>query len=211
MELSLRKSDLKAAFICSAVKDIRYYLQGVYLEFAPSASGAATDGILTFAATDGHILFAGTAPAVFEADPQVAPFWMIIPNDAVKAAIKTKNDVVILRSLPDGRYSLGDTIFAPIDAKFPDFRRVIPASVSGETGHYDPELLVRGNDALREYFGSKKRVYRLNNNGKDAGVICGDSRDAVVVVMPMCTEGMEYAGHDIPAMPAVVADIQKAA
>lgn len=211
MELSLRKSDLKAAFICSAVKDIRYYLQGVYLEFSPSASGAATDGILTFAATDGHILFAGTAPAVFEADPQVAPFWMIIPNEAVKAAIKTKHDMVILRSLPDGRYSLGDTIFAPVDAKFPDFRRVIPASVSGETGHYDPELLVRGNDALREYFGDKKRVYRLNNNGKDAGVICGDSRDALVVVMPIRTEGMQYAGHDIPAMPAVVADIQKAA
>lgn len=211
MELSLRKSDLKAAFICSAVIDIRYYLQGVYLEFSPSASGAATDGILTFAATDGDILFAGTAPAVFEADPQSAPFWMIIPSDAVKAAIKTKNDIVILRSLPDGRYSLGDTIFATIDAKFPDFRRVIPASVSGETGHYDPELLVRGNDALRAYFNSKTKVYRLNNNGKDAGVICGDSRDAVVVVMPMRTEGMGYAGHDIPAMPAVVADIQKAA
>lgn len=211
MELSLRKSDLKAAFICSAVKDIRYYLQGVYLEFSPHVNGAATDGILTFAATDGHILFAGTAPAVFEADPQAAPFWMIIPSDAVKAAIKTKADVVILRSLPDGRYTLGDTIFAPIDAKFPDFRRVIPASVSGETGHYDPALLVRGNDALREYFCSKKRVYRLNNNGTGTGVICGDSRDAVVVVMPIRTEGMEYAGHDIPAMPTVISDVQKAA
>jgi hypothetical protein len=210
MELSLRKSDLKAAFICSAVKDIRYYLQGVYLEFSPSPNGAATDGILTFAATDGHILFAGTAPAVFNEDPQSAPFWMIIPNDAVKTAIKTKNDVVILRSLPDGRYSLGDTIFAPVDAKFPDFRRVIPASVSGEIGNYDPELLVRGNDALREYFNSKKRVYRLNHNGTNAGVICGDSRDALVVVMPIRTEGMEYSGHDIPAMPTVE-DTKKAA
>ena len=203
MELSLRKSDLKAAFICSAVKDIRYYLQGIYLEFSPSPNGAATDGILTFAATDGHILFAGTAPAVFNEDPQSAPFFMIIPNDAVKTATKTKNDVVILRSLPDGRYSLGDTIFAPVDAKFPDFRRVIPEKVSGETGNYDPELLVRGNDALREYFGSKKRVYRLNNNGTSAGVICGDSRDALVVVMPIRTEGMEYSGHDIPAIPNV--------
>jgi DNA polymerase-3 subunit beta len=211
MELSIRKSDLKAAFICSAVKDIRYYLQGVYLEFSPSPSGAATDGILTFAATDGHILFAGTAPAVFEADPQSAPFWMIIPSDAVKAAIKTKNDMVILRSMPGGRYTLGDTVFAPIDAKFPDFRRVIPTSVSGERGDFNPELLVRGNDALREYFGNKKIIYRLNNNGKDAGVMCGNSRDAVVVVMPMRTEGMEYAGHDIPAMPTVIADTQKAA
>lgn len=211
MELSLRKSDLKAAFICSATKDIRYYLTGIYLEYSPHANGVANDGIMTFAGTDGHILFAGTAPAVFEADPQSAPFWMIIPSDAVKAAIKTKNDMVILRSLPDGRYTLGDTIFAPIDAKFPDFRRVIPASVSGETGHYDPALLVRGNDALCEYFGSKKKVYRLNNNGKDAGIMCGDSRDAVVVVMPIRTEGMGYAGHDIPAMPTVIADIQKAA
>jgi DNA polymerase-3 subunit beta len=211
MKLSLRKSDLKAALICSAVKDIRYYLQGVYFEFSPSASGVLTDGILTFAATDGHILFAGTAPAIFESDPQSAPFWMIIPSHAVKAAIKTKNDVVILRSLPDGSYSIGDIIFAPIDAKFPDFRRVIPASVSGETGHYDPELLVRGNDALREYFGDKSAFYMLNNNGKDAGVICGNCQDALVVVMPIRIEGMEYTGHAIPAMPAVVADIQKAA
>jgi hypothetical protein len=211
MELSLRKSDLKAAFICSAVKDIRYYLQGVYLEFSPHANGVANDGIITFAGTDGHIMFAGTAPAVFTDDPQTAPFWMIIPSDAVKAAIKTKNDMVILQSMPDGRYTLGDTVFAPIDAKFPDFRRVIPAKVSGEKGNYDPELLVRGNDALRAYFNSKTKVYRVNHNGTDAGVICGDSRDAVVVVMPIRTEGMEYAGHDIPAMPAVVADIQKAA
>jgi DNA polymerase-3 subunit beta len=210
MELSLRKSDLKAAFICSAVKDIRYYLQGVYLEFSPSPNGAATDGVLTFAATDGHILFAGTAPAVFNEDPQSAHFWMIIPNDAVKTAIKTKNDAVILRSLPDGRYSLGDTIFSPVDAKFPDFRRVIPEKVSGEIGYYDPELLVRGNDALREYFNSKKRVYRLNNNGTSAGVICGDSRDALVVVMPIRTEGMEYSGHDLPKMPTVE-DMKKAA
>jgi DNA polymerase-3 subunit beta len=211
MQLSLRKSDLKAAFICSAVKDVRYYLQGVYLEFSPSPNGAATDGILTFGATDGHILFAGTAPAVFEDDPQSAPFSMIIPNDAIKTAIKTKNDIVILMSMPDGRYTLGDTVFAPVDAKFPDFRRVIPEKVSGELGYFNPELLVRGNDALREYFNSKRCVYRLNHNGTSPGVICGDSRDALVVVMPIRTEGMEYAGHDIPAMPTVIADTQKAA
>lgn len=211
MELSIRKSDLKAAFICSAAKDIRYYLQGVYMEFSPSANGASTDGILTFSSTDGHIMFAGTAPAVFEVDPQNAPFWMIIPNDAIKAAIKGKSDFVALRSLPDGRYSLGDTIFAPINAKFPDLRRVIPTKVSGEKGSYNPNLLVRGNNALNEYFSTKGKTYRINHNGTDAGVMCGESRDALVVVMPIICKGMEYSGHDIPAMPSVIADIRKAA
>jgi DNA polymerase-3 subunit beta len=207
MELSLRKSDLKAALICAATKDVRNYLVGVYLEFIPNADG----GTLTFAGTDGHILFAGTAPAVFEADEQTAPFWMTIPADAVKAAIKGKMPCVSLRSLPDGRYSLGDTIFAPIDGTFPDFRRVIPSKVSGEMAQFNPELLERAQSALRAYFQSDRQVYKLHHGGNSSSVMCGNSRDAVVVVMPVhakAVSGDDYAGVDIPAFPQ---DLRKAA
>lgn len=196
MEMNLRKSDLKAALICAATKDARNYIAGVHMEFMPNSDG----GIVTFVGTDGHILFAATAPAVFTEGDQTAPFYMTIPANVVKEACKGKLSGVMLRSLPDGRYSLADTIFAPIDGRYPDFRRVIPDKVSGERAQFDPELLVRAQSALREYFQSPRTVYTHHHSGNGPSVMCGNSRDAVVVVMP-CTvkTGTEYSGVDIPA------------
>lgn len=208
MELSLRKSDLKAALICAATKDIRYYLNGVYIEFQPREGG----GILTFCGTDGHILFAGTAPAEFMSDEQTAPFWLIIPADAVKAACKGKMPHVTLEGLPDGRYRLGDAIFCAIEGRYLDFRRVIPDKVSGEFAHFDFDLLARGQDALREYFNAPKKTFALHPNGeKGTGIICGNGPDAIVAVMPMREPhaGAEFCGHAIP--PAIAEELRKAA
>ena len=197
MQLLIRKSDLQAAFACSATKDIRYYLTGVYIEFAPNEDG----GILIFAGTNGGVLFCGTAPAVFSEGEQPAPFWMTIPADAVKAAIKSKTQCVYLTSLPDGRYTLADTVFAPVDAKYPDFRRVLPDKVSGELAQYDPALLLQANTALNHYYQTKNKTYRLNHGGNSAGVMSANGKDACVVVMPIVIESELYAGMNIPAMP----------
>jgi len=210
MQLQLRKSDLKAALICSAVKDIRYYLNGVLVEYTPRESG----GILTFCGTDGHILFAGTAPAEFMDGEHAQAFSLIIPSDTVKAACKGKMPIVTLSSLPDGRYSLGDALFTAIDGRFPDFRRVIPAKVSGEFAHFDFDLLARGNDALCEYFNMPKKTFSLHPSGNGAGVMCGNSRDAVVVVMPMREPNGgtgEYTGTDIPPAQDNVTQLREAA
>lgn len=199
MKLSIRVSDLQAALTCAAVKDIRSYLNGVYMEYIPNGDG----GTLTFVGTDGHALFVGTAPAVFDDGEQSAPFWMTIPADTVKAACKSKMPCVTLADMPDGRYTLADTVFAPLDGKYPDFRRVVPDRVSGEIGNYDGDLLARAQKALNFYFQSKGKLFKLTQGGKNGcAVMAGNSRDACVVIMPFTCQIEAFGGMDIPAMPA---------
>jgi DNA polymerase III sliding clamp (beta) subunit (PCNA family) len=198
MKMSIRKSDLLAALTCAAVKDIRSYLNGVYLEFIPTSDG----GIVQFVGTDGSAMFFGNAPAVFLEYEQAAPFWMTIPSDAIKLACKGKYDLITLASMDDGRYALGDVIFAALDGKYPDYRRVIPDSVSGEIGNYDADLLAKAQKALNLYFQTKDKVFRLNHNGiNGAAVMAGNSRDAGVVIMPIKIATEKYAGLNVAAMP----------
>jgi DNA polymerase-3 subunit beta len=205
MKLNLEKSALLAAVICASKDDIRYYLNGVHVRCVP---GKETD-TLVYTGTDGHMLFAGTLPAVWLEDREAEGFDMIIPFDAVKAACKGKGATVTLERMAGGMYSIGTQIFTPIDGKFPDYSRVIPATVSGELAQFDADLLARGLKALRAYFGLEKLVPTLHHNGTGGAVLSGESRDALVVVMPWQAKGT-YNGFAMPEAfkPEAVAEVQ---
>jgi hypothetical protein len=61
--------------------------------------------------------------------------------------------------------------------------------------NFDPELLVKGNEALAMFYGAKKgKVFPLHQRGNDSGTIHNNQNDAVVVVMPMRNEPGTYQG-----------------
>jgi hypothetical protein len=194
MKISIQASAIRAATICAAKKDIRYYLQGVYINVAHR-------DYATVCGTDGHVLFAGRAAIDTLDGQQAAPWSMIVPLDVVKK-INKKAHAVILESLPDGTYLLDGTRFAPLDGRFPDYRRVIPLigqvqPESAKPGHFDYALIVRGNDALNAYYGGKTKVYPLEQRGNDSAVMHNGENVAVVVVMPMRIKDVAgYQGYN---------------
>jgi hypothetical protein len=181
MKISIQASAIRAATICAAKKDIRYYLQGVYINVAHR-------DYATVCGTDGHVLFAGRA-TIENMAGDLLPFNMIVPLDVVKK-IDKKAHAVILELLPDGTYLLDGTRFTPLDGRFPDYKRVIPRMDQIQTapvapGNFDYALIVRGNDALNAYYGGKTKVYPLEQRGNDSAVMHNGENVAVVVVMPM--------------------------
>jgi len=193
MKITLKTSVLRAALICAAKKDLRYYLQGVCVSINHPQ-------IAMVYGTDGHILFAGQSPIEVIEAPENYGFDLIIPSDTIKAIDKKADFVtlVTIPSLPKDYYVLGNTSFQAIDARYPDISRVVPARDAFselKISYFDPELIVKGNEALSMYYGDKKgKVFPLSQRGDYSGAIHNNQNNAVVVVMPMRNEPGTYQG-----------------
>jgi hypothetical protein len=193
MKITLKTSVLRAALICAAKKDIRYYLQGVCVSIN-------NPDVAMVYGTDGHVLFAGQSVIVCHVAPENYGFDVIIPSDTIKA-IDKKSEFIDLETIEGGAkdyYLLGNARFQAIDARYPDISRVIPARDAFseiKASYFDPELLVKGNEALAMYYGAKKgKVFPLSQRGDYSGAIHNNQNDAVVVVMPMRNEPGTYQG-----------------
>lgn len=111
MTLSIPTNLLRAVMLASANKDIRYYLNGVFIECG--------DDAVILVATDGHRLHAGH---VSVADPVRAGQSWIVPIDALKKALTGYRAATI--DLDNAR--VGNVTYTPVDGRFPDWRRVVP-------------------------------------------------------------------------------------
>ena len=193
MKITLKTSVLRAALICSAKKDIRYYLQGVCVSINHP-------DIAMVYGTDGHVLFAGQSPIVCHVAPENYGFDVIIPSDTIKAIDKRAEfvDLMTIEGGEKGYYLLGNSRFQAIDARYPDISRVVPARDAfseQKASYFEPDLLVRGNEALSMYYGAKKgKVFPLSQRGDYSGAIHNNQNDAVVVVMPMRNDAGIYQG-----------------
>jgi hypothetical protein len=193
MKISLKTSVLRAALLCSAKKDIRYYLQGICISFNHSE-------IAMVCGTNGHILFAGQCPIEVIEAPKAYGFEIIVPGDVIKAMDKKAEFVtlVTIPSLPKDYYVLGNTSFQAIDARFPDISRVIPsrdAFPEQKASYFRPDYLQTANEALAMYYGDKKdKCYSLTQRGDASGVVHNSRSDALVVVMPMRNDAGNYQG-----------------
>ena len=193
MKITLKTSVLRAALICSAKKDIRYYLQGVCVSIN-------NPDVAMVYGTDGHVLFAGQSVIVCHVAPENYGFDVIIPSDTIKA-IDKKSEFIDLETIEGGAkdyYLLGNARFQAIDARYPDISRVVPARDAFselKPSYFDPALIVKGNEALAMYYGSKKgKVFPLSQRGDYSGAIHNNQNDAVVVVMPMRNDAGIYQG-----------------
>ena len=187
----LRVSALAAALKCAGKNDVRYYLNGVYLDFPAGR----------IVATDGSRLFCGAIPSA-----DCAP--VIVPRDMVEKVLKANRalpkttretcalivNVTAPGNVPTVQFNhaLAGAVFesAAIDVKFPDYARVIPDKVSGEPAGYNPEYLVDARDALLLY-GERGRILQGVNwgfNGTGPGVFDLPGITALVVVMPLRCE-----------------------
>ena len=189
MNINLNVQLLKGALECAGKKDVRYYLNGVFID-------VLNEEELVYCGTDGHILFAAKAPLDSTSGDPVGTS-LTIPRTVIEAALKgVKSQTVELAAVHEGSYRLNQTIFLPVDGKFPDYQRVIPQEVSGEKATFDPDLLVRGSKAISLSVGGRGE---LQHNGEKAAVMTSASESVIVVVMPMRDQSYEvYKGWTKP-------------
>jgi DNA polymerase-3 subunit beta len=212
MKIQLKPETLKALLTIAAKKDIRYYLQGVLVEVNPS-------GQTVLVATDGHRLLALPVAADDVADP--LPGEYIIPRDALESVKPVKYgrathpfELTIEQPAPTpdetrpgatithpARFTLtGATTAAGamIDGRYPDWRRVLPATASNEPGHYQPDYVADFGAVASLLTGKKSPCPIIHHNGTSGALVTGLGHDAVGVLMPMRVD--DDTNH--PGLPA---------
>lgn len=185
MQALIPRRLLAAVAPIAASQDIRYYLNGVFLE--------PTAGPTRLVATDGNMLavarFVGAEPGI----PA-----MIIPNAAVTHAIKSKTDVVRLAHISGNKWELAGCVFEPVEGVYPDYRRAIPRGASGEAGAFNAELLgafVKSGKALKQ-----KGAPILRQNGPESAALVHfyNEDDFIGVIMPMRHFTEKYPDPGVP-------------
>ncbi len=189
MNISIRTDILAAAALFRAINDIRYYLNGLYLE--TGAHGARLVGC------DGHQL------AVARLEGEYPESSIILPDSlvaAVKSKAKAPQQVMLEFNAGHQQFRKqgnAEGVFVPrditltlgeitttakeLDGKFPDYRRVVPSEVDGTTAQFDPRLINRLDKACT-ILGYKSFV-GIAYNGDSSGLSVIDER-FVVVTMP---------------------------
>ena len=172
---------LKAALLFAARKDVRHYLNGVLIEWS-------RDNVFTVA-TDGHRLFAATHPV---SEP-VEPGSVIVSFEDVKRAL-TGYKAECMEFTPNAN-TLGNVAFQPMDGTYPDWRRVVPAKISGKTAQFDPRYvgdLAKAAKAL----GVKDAQAHIYHNGMSGALVTfGGREDCCAILMPMLPGEMNTDQH----------------
>jgi DNA polymerase III subunit beta len=191
-------------------KDVRYYLNGVFLEF-DTRTAVATTGY--------YLLAVAEAIAPVEAEPFPAGS-VILPREQVAALVKASRkdasvELALAGNIITHVVNGVTTTFTVIDGKYPYWRRIVPKKCSLEAAQFDPQLLALLQDAIGAAYhgpGHKRGAgcpVTLHTNGKDsAGVMtCGNIR-ILGIVMPWLAETPDAqpealdVAHPKPAAPA---------
>nr|DAG74009.1 MAG TPA: DNA polymerase III, beta subunit [Caudoviricetes sp.] len=162
-------ADLKAATMCAATNDVRYYLNGVFFD---------EKGFIV--STDGHRLFCGSA-VVPEGESKIVSIKGRLPTkfeycniDGTSAAFFDSKDVLI------------DTIPCEIvDGRFPDWRRVTSfvsntVEAIGFNGAYLADAC-----KIAKLFDRKFEGLKLEFQGVDKATRVLYKGGAFLVIMPM--------------------------
>jgi DNA polymerase-3 subunit beta len=190
--LTVSLATLRAARTHAAEKDVRYYLQGVYLD---TAAGKVV-------ATDGHRLFAANARGVKSNYPAV-----IIPNETIDAALKqftgeyargkSLGAVDVTVTIDDNHIAIGTPTGSvtgkALDGKFPDWRRVVPkAEDVGEQvpAVLNPHYLTDACEALSIARNLSKKAasqhsIRIHMRGEFPTIVTDNTIGVLALVMPM--------------------------
>lgn len=172
---------LRAVLICASEAQIRRYLNGVYI-----------DPALVAVATDGHRILAATIlPCDENGEPVDVPKFdgWIIPRETLKKALAGHKARLILVS-PN---RIGDVSCTPVDGTFPDWRRVVPAEVSGVAAHFNANYVADFGKIYRLLTGHKNPFPLIHHNGEDpAGVTFGMAERVIGVLMPVRRDSTEW-------------------
>ena len=207
---------LKSLRHIMGVKDIRYYLNGVLVQ-------ADVRGKF-YVATDGHRL--GVWFDAWAEGEEVQTFQVIIPGDVIKAIKPEKHGVqAVLSGADERKDEHGRTVvscdwkldtfngpalsFKAIDAKYVDWERIIPQTVSGQVYGVDFDYLAAFNDCLKDC-DARRYSAVVSYNGEGAAVVRpSGSQPFLGVVMPMRGRDDEYQRPEWLNFPP--AELRKAA
>ena len=204
MILTIQHSTLKALLTVAATKDVRYYLLGICVDVRAATDARPAD--VTLVATDGAILLAHPVP-LSDVEGAIEPGQYIIPRDALEAVTPMKAGrtalpikLTIRTPAPttdaEGRAVVappeveitGATTLctAPMDGRYPDWRRVIPRTASGIPAPFDGRLIARIAKAY-DYMNDKPKHFQLtiHHNGSGPALITGWEGGGLGVIMPM--------------------------
>lgn len=186
MKQSTFLAALKMVTHAAALRDIRYYLNGVCFDFEGQT--------LTLVGTDGHRL----AVAVLECET-MPKSQVILDNNAVKQLLslpKNTGDVLFVQEGNTLRITIAGQVlvFAGIEGRFPDWRRVVTgteeATVSiGVNADYMSQAFASlAKVANRKYHGVKMNLRGSNCSIRlDAGLADDfpGLTEAYCIIMPM--------------------------
>jgi len=183
-------STLHGMACLASVKDIRYYLNGLYIE----ANSTHTRVV----ATDGKVLGAHDSEQENTLDKPVSFIMPIEIIKLVKASYKTLDGATIALNIDDTGLVLGGTIepfggttigFKTVEGKYPQYWRVIPSEpASGETAQFNPELVQKFVKTAKFMSSAKNPVPEIHHNGKNIAIIRFGVDAFVGVIMPMRTD-----------------------
>lgn len=168
---------LKAAAVCAAKNDMRHTINGVYVEYLSKE--------IRTVATDCAVM-----AVLRESNAAEYTDWSFITPIDVIAAIK--GEIVEFEPIAGSENIRaivfgGNAIeFRPIDGRYPDYRRVIPETTSGDAADFNPELIGRFAKVAKELkVKSACVVFQQNGRHEAAGVTITGYDDFIGVIMPL--------------------------
>jgi hypothetical protein len=183
-QFTTNQNALDALLLIAGKKDIRHYLNGVYVEF--------NENTTRIVGCDGHKL--GIYQAASENNSGTGS--IIIPRHTIENLPKKAGNL-IFSNVEGNRWRIDAencaVFFTPDDAKYPDFRRVVhpiqTAGTSGVAAGFNLEYLNQFEKCGNLLAGNKLRVgnrLRLHHNGDAAALVLLNCVDGFAgVVMPM--------------------------
>jgi DNA polymerase-3 subunit beta len=182
IKATIRRDYIRAALICAATKDIRTYLNGVCIEILKDrVNVVSTDGHRLLVCRDMH----PDNPVYPGQDVQI-----IIPTELLKG-IKAKGSLHIEIDYDDEtkavrvRDGVMSIVGQAVDGRYPDWRRVVPESVTGQPSQLDPTYVGDMGKVSKE-LGSRQGYIHTSHNGESgATVVRFSDGDVMGLIMPI--------------------------
>lgn len=178
MKFLIPADTIKALLTIAPKVETRTYLVSVCIDVRADAAVAV--------ATDGHKLLALPLELADDA-PALVPGQYIVRREAlesVKPTLKRPIIVTIDPTLAAATLDNGNAaVHSPLmDATYPDWRRVVPLSVSGEPAQYNADYIGAFGKVHKLLGGKYSPIIRHNGNSAARVVLPGE---AIGVLMPM--------------------------
>jgi DNA polymerase-3 subunit beta len=193
MQFSIKQSQLKALLTLAPKSDIRYYLCGIFVEY-----NATTTRLVV---TDGHKL----GILNHHSEDNQGAGTVIIPREVIENLPKAgKIDPLLIFTKEEkaGYWKITgmgiQTIFAQVEGKFPDYRRVCQFTTDGTVANYNYEYLTQFLKVQHLLGGSKTATLNLYQNGNSSALVHLAGVDNFVgVVMPMRADITSQVGGKV--------------
>jgi DNA polymerase-3 subunit beta len=158
---------LKGLDLLAGKSDIRYYLNGVNVEFNETTT--------RLVATNGHIL---GIENLTQNLVNTGAGSLIIPSDIIKALkpVGKNFDIVQIKQIDAGHWEIDNygtkITFSSIEGKFPDYARVVSgAKTTGQSAQYNADYLATFLKAAKLLTGAKTPDIEIMQNGHSAALV----------------------------------------